>query len=331
MLFEKRFNNNHLRCLLAAALSVLPAAGQAQTSTGYPSRPIRIIVGFTPGGAVDFVARLVSQKLNDMYGQPVVVENRPGASTTIGTERAAAAAPDGYTLLLIPPSTAAQSAIRKSLPYNLTRDFAPVSQLSIGPFALVVHPSMPVKSVKELIAYAREHPGKLTVGVPGMGSANHLAGELFAQRAQIKVLHVPYKGSGEAVVALAAGQTLMSMPSMASVTPLIESGKVRALAVSSVKRSNALPNTPTIDEAGVPGYSYFVWYGVNVPAAVPKPIVTQLNGAFGRILQMTDVREALARQGMEPHHSTPGEFATLIAREIEQTVKLMQLAGIKAE
>ncbi len=297
----------------------------------YPARPLRILVGYTPGGAVDFTARLVAQKLTEQFGQPVVVENRPGATTAIATERVVLAAPDGHTLLLIPTSTAIQSALRKNLPYDLKRDLAAVSQLAMGPFALVVHQSLPVKSVKELIALAREQPGKLSTGSPGVGSANHLAGELFNLRTKVSILHVPYKGSGEAVVAVAAGQTQLSLPSMASVLPLIESGRVRALAVTSLKRVSMLPNVPTLDESGLSGYDYAAWYGISVPAAVPKPIVARLNGALANIVKMADVKEAFVRQGMESQAGTPAEFAALIAREIELTLKLLQVAGIKAE
>lgn len=315
----------NLLMALACAL-VMPALACAQV---YPTKPIRIVVGFTTGGAVDFTARLIGQKITESLGQPVVIENRPGAATAIGTERVASASPDGYTLLLIPTSTALQSALRKNLPYDLARDFATVSQLAVGPFALVVHPSLPVKSVKDLIAYARDNPAKLSVGSPGVGSANHLAGELFNSRTKVSMLHVPYKGSGEAVIAVASGQTPVSFPSMASVLPLIESGRVRALAVTGIKRVSMLPNVPTLDESALPGYDYAAWYGVSVPAAVPKQIIARLNAALGKIVQMSDVREAFNRQGMEPQASTPEQFRALILREIEQAGKLLQLAGIK--
>ncbi len=280
---------------------------------------------------MDFTARLIGQKLTEQLGQPVVVENRPGATTAIATERVVTAAPDGHTLLLIPTSTAIQSALRKNLPYDLKRDLAAVSQLAMGPFALVVHPSLPVKSVKELIALAREQPGKLSTGSPGVGSANHLAGELFNLRTKVNILHVPYKGSGEAVVAVASGQTQLSLPSMASVLPLIESGRVRALAVTSLKRVSTLAQVPTLDESGLNGYDYAAWYGISVPAAVPKTIVARLNGALAKIVQMPDVKVAFVRQGMEPQSGTPEQFAARIAREIELTAKLLQIAGIKAE
>ncbi len=324
---NKLFKNKYLRCGLGIALSVT-ATSYAQQ---FPSRPLRIVVGYTSGGAVDFTARLIGTKLTEALSQPVVVENRPGATTAIATERVATAAPDGYTLLLIPTSTAIQSALRKNLPYNLKRDFAPVSQLASGAFALVVHPSLPIKTVKELIAYAREQPGKLSTGSPGVGSANHLAGELFNLRSRVNILHVPYKGSSEAVVAVASAQTQMSLPSTASVLPLIEAGKVRVLAVSSIKRVSSLPHVPTLDESGVNGYEYTVWYGISAPGAVPKPILKQLNVVLGKIVQLPDVKAAFQKQGMESQAGTPEQFATMITREVEQTVKLLQVAGIKAE
>ena len=321
--------------VVALAMASGGAHAQQAASTGaghtYPNKPLRIVVGFVPGGAVDFIARLMAQKLTEQFGQPVVVENRPGAATSIAAERVVTAAPDGYTLLLIPISTAVQSAFRKSLPYDLKRDLAPVTQLATGPLALLVNPSLPVKSMKDFVAYAREQQGKLSVATPGVGSANHLAMELLAARLQFKYLHVPYKGAGEAVVALAAGQTTASLPSVAGMLPLVETGKVRALAVTTLKRAASLPNTPTIDETVVPGFNYGVWYGVSVPAATPRAIVDRLNAALVKAVQMPDVCEAMDKQAMVPQTGTPAEFAALIAREIEQTTKLMQLAGIKAE
>lgn len=320
--------------LCAACVSAYAQRAATTTETSaapYPNKPLRIVVGFTPGGAVDFIARLMGQKLHEQFGQPVVIENRPGAATSIATERVATAAADGYTLLLIPISTAVQSAFRKSLPYDLKRDLAPVTQLATGPLVLLANPALPVKSIKDFAAYAREQQGKLSVASPGVGSANHLAMELLAARLQFKYLHVPYKGASEAVVALAAGQTATSLPSVAGMLPLVESGKVRALAVTTLKRASSLPNIPTLDETIAPGYHYGVWYGVSVPAATPRAIIERLNAALAKAVNLPDVREALDRQAMVPQTGTPAEFAALIAREIDQTAKLMQVAGIKAE
>ena len=316
------------RLLLAAAL--LSGAGLA-AAQAYPVKPIRIVVGFVPGGAVDFTARLVGQKLSEALGQPVVIENRAGASTAIATERVATAPADGYTLLLIPTSTAVQTALRSNLPYDLKRDLAPVSLVSIGPFVLVVHPSLPAKTPKELIALAQRQPGALNYGSPGVGSANHLAGELFLLQTRVKIAHIPYKGSGEAVIAAASGQAPVGFPSLAGAMPLIESGRLRPLAVTGLRRATSLPRVPTLDETLLKGFDYVAWYGVAVPAATPKDIVARLNGAIGRLVQLPDVRESLNRQGFEAQASTPDEFAAVIHREIEQTVRLIQMTGLKAE
>jgi tripartite-type tricarboxylate transporter receptor subunit TctC len=297
----------------------------------YPSKPVRLVVGYVPGGAVDFTARLVGQKLSDIIGQPVVIENRAGAATAIATERVATAPPDGYTLLLIPISTAVQSALRTNLPYDLLRDVAPVSLASVGPFVLAVHPSLPAHNVKELIALARAQPGKLNYGSPGVGSANHLVGELYSMITKVKMEHVPYKGSGEAVVAAASGQAPVTFSSVAGALPLLENNKLRPLAVTSARRVSMLPNVPTLDESGLPGFDYSAWYGVAAPGAVPKDIIARLNAAVGKVVQMRDVKEAFNRQGFEPQASTPEEFGALIRREIEQTTKLIKLTGLKAE
>ena len=297
----------------------------------YPSKPIRILVGYVPGGAVDFTARMVAQKLSEALGQPVVVENRAGATTAIATERVATSPADGYTLLLIPTSTAVQTALRNNLPYDLKRDLAPVSLVSIGPFVLVVHPSLPAKTPKELIALAQRQPGVLNYGSPGVGSANHLAGELFLLQTKVKITHIPYKGSGEAVIAAASGQAPVSFPSLAGAMPLLDNGRLRPLAVTSLRRASSLPKVPTIDETLLKGFDYVAWYGVAAPAATPREIVARLNAAIGKLTQLPDVREALAKQGFEAQPSSPEEFASIINREIEQTIKLIQITGLKAE
>lgn len=235
----------------------------------------------------------------------MVVENRPGAATAIGAERVARSPADGYTLLPIPTSTAVQSALRTNLSYDLKRDLAPVSLVAIGPFVLVVHPSLPARNVKELISLARSQPGKLDYGSPGVGSANHLAGELFNLRAKTKMLHVPYKGSGEAVIAAASGQVPVSFPSLAGALPLLRTGKLRPLAVTAAKRVSLLSSVPTVNESGLPGYEYTVWYGVSAPAGVPKDIITRLNAVLGKVIQMPEVIDSLSKQGLEPQTSEP--------------------------
>ena len=326
-----------MRYWRASEITVLCLAICASAEIGnvnaqpYPSKPIRIVVGFVPGGAVDFTARLVGQKLSEALGQPVVIENRAGASTAIATERVATSPGDGYTLLLIPTSTAVQTALRSNLPYDLKRDLAPVSLVSIGPFVLVVHPSVPAKTPQELIALAQRQPGALNYGSPGVGSANHLAGELFLLQTKVKITHIPYKGSGEAVIAAASGQAPVGFPSLAGAIPMLDSGRLRALAVTSLRRATSLPNVPTLDETLLKGFDYVAWYGVAAPSSTPKDIVAKLNGAIGKLVQLPDVKEAFIRQGFEAQAGTPEEFAAVINREIEQTVKLIQITGLKAE
>ncbi len=325
-----RFWRGSVISILSLAIGACIGGGNVNAQP-YPSKPIRIVVGFVPGGAVDFTARLVGQKLSEALGQPVVIENRAGASTAIATERVATAPGDGYTLLLIPTSTAVQTALRTNLPYDLKRDLAPVSLVSIGPFVLVVHPSVPAKTPKELIALAQRQPGALNYGSPGMGSANHLAGELFLLQTSVRITHIPYKGSGEAVIAAASGQAPVGFPSLAGAIPMLDSGRLRALAVTSLRRATSLPNVPTLDETLLKGFDYVAWYGVAVPSSTPKDIVAKLNGVLGRIVQLSDVKEAFNRQGFEAQAGTPEEFSAVINREIEQTVKLIQITGLKAE
>lgn len=317
------------RCLAAIAGIVLPICGSPAQS--YPAKPIRLTVGYVPGGAVDATARLIGPKLSEQLGQPVVIENRPGATTAIATERVAKSPPDGYTLLLIPTSTAVQSALRTNLPYDLVRDLAPISLIATGPFVLAVHPSVPARTAKELIALARAQPGKLACGSPGVGSANHLAGELFNLGAKVKVLHVPYKGSAESTIATAAGQVDMTFSSVAGALPLLGSGKLRPLAVTGTRRASLLPAIPTVDEAVLPGYSYFVWYGLATPAGTPKEIIARLNAALAKIVNTQEMKEMFGRQGFEPQTGTPEQFAKVVHNEIAQTAKLIALTGLKPE
>ena len=312
--------------IACASLSALDVAAQ-----DYPARPLHILVGFSPGGAVDYTARLVGQKLSESLGQPVIIDNRPGSATAIATERAAKSPPDGYTLLLIPISTPVLSALRSKLPYDLKRDLAPVSLVSIGPFVMVVHPSLPARTVKEFIALARSQPGKIDYGSPGLGGANHLATELFGSAAKIKMVHVPYKGSSDAVMAAATGEAPMSFSSVAGALPLLSAGRLRALAVTSAKRVSTLASVPTLDEAGLPGFDYSAWYGVSVPAGVPKNIIMRLNAEIGKLVQLKDVRGALNKQGFEPQSGSPEQFGALISREIERTSKLIKTIGLKIE
>jgi len=320
------------RCIvltgLVAAGFVASSPAQAQS---YPDRPVRIVIGFAPGGAVDFVARLFGQKLGENLGQPFVIENRPGAATSISAERVAKAPADGYTLLLLPISTAVQSAVRTNLPYDLKRDIAAISQVSTGPLILVSHPSLPIRSIKELVALAHSRPGKLEWSSPGVGSANHFAGEFFNMQTRTRMLHVPFKGSSEAVVAAATGQVGISYTSMAAALGLLQSGRLRGIAVSTAKRIPAMVDIPTIAESGVPGYDYATWYGVAAPAGLSKDIVTRLNAEIVKVAQYADVTTALGRQGMIAQTGSPTEFASVVSRTIEQHAALIKQAGLRLE
>ena len=319
-----------MRTRAVAALIALAASAGA-FAQAYPNKPIRMLAISAPGGGTDLLARTYAQGMADSLGQSIVIDNKPGGGGIIATETLAKAPPDGYTILMTNTSHSVLPSLHKKLPYDVNKDFAPVSLVALTHSLLLVNPSLPVKSIKDFIAYARDQQGKLSVASPGVGSANHLAMELLTMHTQFKYLHVPYKGAGEAVVALASGQTMASLPSVAGMLPLVESGKVRALAVTTLKRVASLPNTPTVDETIVPGFNYGVWYGVAVPAATPRVIVDRLNAALTKAVQVPDVREAMDKQAMVPLTGTPSDFAGVIAREIDQTAKLMQAAGLKPE
>lgn len=316
---------------LTAVLAGLLSMAGCAWAQGYPAKPLRLVVGFSAGSAADFTGRLLAQKLAEPLGQTVIVENRVGAGGTIATERVAASAPDGYTLLMLTAPDTAQPALRAKLPYDLSRDLAPVSLVAIGAFVLVVHPSVPARTVRELIGLARSQPGKLSYGSSGVGSSAHLAGELFNTMAGVNIVHVPYKGSPEVVVANAAGQIEVSFPSNVAALPLIQAGRLRPLAVPSAQRSSLMPGIPTLGESGVTGYDRYSWYGLGVPAGVPKDIVARLNAAVARAVGLPDVKEALNRQGFEPQANSPEQFAALIHREIEQNTRLIRAIGLKAE
>jgi tripartite-type tricarboxylate transporter receptor subunit TctC len=249
----------------------------------------------------------------------------------MATERVAASPADGYTLLMLGASGAAQPALRAKLPYDLERDLAPVSLVVIAPFLLVVHPSVPARNVGDLIALARSRPGKLNYGSNGVGTVVHLAFELFNWMAKVNVVHVTYKGASEYVVAVAAGEVDMSLPTIASALPLLKVGKLRALAVTSAKRASLMPSMPTLDESGLPGYNRSTWFGMLTPAAVPKDIIALLNAVLGKIVNTSEMKEAFSQQGLEPQTGTPEQFAVLIRGEIAQNARLIKLAGAKTE
>lgn len=297
----------------------------------YPAKPIRMLFGYTAGGAGDVSARLLAQKLSESLGQNVFVENRPGAGGAIADEAAARAPADGHTLLYAAGSSAILPALRSKLPYDIERDLAPVSLVVITSFALSVHPSVPVRDVQALIGLARAQPRRLTFGSPGVGSSAHFAAEVFNMMADVKMLHVPYKGPPEATTAVVAGQIDIAFPSVTGALPLLAAGKLKALGVSSAQRAALLPSVPTLGEAGVTGYSRAGWNGVLVPAAVPKDIIARLNAAIVKAVNTPETKEAFVRQGLETQAGTPGEFAAFIRKELAQNAKVVRFAGIKVE
>ena len=304
------------------------ASAPAQT---YPVKPIRLIFGYTAGGAGDVGARLLAQKLSENLGQNVVVENRPGAGGAIADELVAKSPADGYTLLYAAGSTTILPALRPKLPYSVERDFAPVSMVMITSFALAVHPSVPVNDVKGLIALARSQPGKLTFSTPGVGSSSHFAGEVFKMMADVKMLHVPYRGAPEATTAVIAGEVDINFPSVTGALPFVKTGRLKALAVSSAKRAPTLPSVPTLSESGLTGYERAGWNGVLAPAGVPKEIIARLNAAIIKAVDSPEMKEAIVKQGLVAQTGTPGEFAAFIRDQLAQNAKVVKFAGIKTE
>lgn len=318
-------------CCNIVALTLISFAGIVCAQT-YPSKPIRIVVPFAPGGGVDFTARIVGQKLGEAFGQPVVADNRAGAAGAIGTEFVAKSAPDGYTLLLGSAGPLAiLPGISSRLPYDPVASFAPIALVSSLPFVLVVHPSLPVKSVQDLIALARAKPGQLNYASPGSGSTTHLVAELFKALAKLDIVHVPYKGVAPAVADLLAGQVQLMSGDLSTVMPQVKAGKLRALALTGAKRSNLAPELPTIAEAGVPGYEASGWFGVLAPAATPREIVTRLNAAIVKGIMDNDTRDRLAALGGDVGGGTPAEFASRLRSDLVKWSSLIKAIGLKAE
>ena len=296
----------------------------------YPTGPIRIIVPYPPGGGADIFARAVAQKLNEAWQVPVIVDNRGGANGTIGSAFVAKAVPDGHTTLLVPSGFAVNPSIYPRLPYDTVKDFAPVSLLAEGPLVASVHPSFPVKSMKELIALARAQPGQINYGSSGNGSPPHIATELFKLLTGVKINHIPYKGAGPAAVDLLAGQIPLYFMNSLQVTQYVRTGKVRALGVTTAKRFPPLPDVPTIAEAGVPGYAMSNWYGLLVPAATPRASVVKLHAELVRILNLPEIRERLTHQGSILVGNTPEEFAAFLRDEIATAAKIVKASGMNA-
>ncbi len=312
-------------CVIAATFGAGLAAAQT-----YPAKPIRIIAPFAPGGGTDFIARVAATKLTESLGQQVIVDNRPGAGGTLGAELGAKAPPDGYTLTLIAGSYAVNPSLYK-IPYDPANDIAPVIQLSQGPLLVVVHPSLPVKNIKELISLAKSKPGGLTYASSGQGSIVHLATELFNDMAGIKMVHVPYKGTGPAITDTIGGQTQVLFGSMAVTLPQTKSGRLRPVAVTTGKRNEALPDVPTVTESGLRGYEVLLWHGLIAPKNLPKPILDRLNGDLNKILNNKDMQDKLAGDGVSAAGGTPEQFGALIKKDIDMWRKVAQKAGVKAE
>ncbi len=316
---------------LVAVASLLPGAASVQAQGQYPVKPVRLIVPFPPGGGTDTLARILGQKLADVLGQQVVIDNRPGAGTNIGAEIAAKAPPDGYTVLMGNIAHAINVTLYSKLSYDLVRDFSPVTLLASTPNILVVHPSLPVKSVKELVALAKARPGQLDYASSGGGSSAHLAAELFINMAGVKMTHVPYKGGGPAVIALLGGQCSVGFATTPSVINHIKSGKLRGLAVTTAQRSPSTPELPTISEAGVAGYEAGTWYGLLVPTGTSGEIVARLHAEAVKLLNLPEVKERLAATGFEPIGNTPEQFAAYIRSEIEKWAKVVKASGARVD
>ncbi len=326
----QRFCRITLPQLLLGALIVFQSAPSSLAAQPYPVKPIRFIVPFAPGGTTDIIARLVGSKLTEEFGQQVIVDNRGGAGSMIGTEMAAKSPPDGYTIILNNIGLAINETLYPKRPYEALKDLAPVSLVGITPNVFVAHPSLPVKSVKDFVAFAKTRPGQLTYASGGIGSSSHLASELFQILSGTRVIHVPYKGAGPGLIDVASGQVHFMINSMPAVMPHVKSGRLRALAVSSAQRSQAAPELPTIAESGVPGYDFSTWYGLLVPAGTPKTVVARLNGAIQKALSSGDLREKLAQQGVETEPSTPEKFSDIISADISKWRKIIRDANIKA-
>jgi len=318
-----------LICCLTAIALIAPVAALGQ---GYPDKPIRVIVPVPAGGTPDVVARMVAPGLSNLLGQQLVMDNRGGAGGLIGAELAAKAIPDGYTLFFSSPgSLTILPHLQKHVAYDTLRDFLPISLVSIGPFLLITHPSVPAKTVKELVTLAKSEPGKLNYASAGNGAANHLAMELFKSMADINLTHVPYKGAPQAVTDLIGGNVNLMFNSIPPVMQHIKSGRLRLLGVSSAKRSPQLPDVPTISEAGVPGYESITWFGLLAPAKTPSPIVTRLHEALVKVVRTPEMKAQLELQGYDPVGSTPAEFATFIRAESAKYAKVVKLSGAKVD
>jgi tripartite-type tricarboxylate transporter receptor subunit TctC len=310
--------------ILSAAL---PAA-HAQT---YPTKPVRIVVGFTPGGGVDINARLVAPKLGEALGQQVLVDNRPGAGTNIANELVARSAPDGYTLLMNTAALAINMSLYKKVNFDALKDFAPISVFSESPNILVVHPSLPVRTAKDVVALAKTKPGAMNYSSAGSGTTQHLSGELFKLRTGTNIIHVPYKGSAPSLTALLGGEVEMTFANIPAISAQVKAGRLRPLASTGLKRAAQMPDVPTMRESGIKGVEVVVWYGLFAPAGTPREIVTRLSTTVAKIAQSSDMRKLLTDQGAEPVGNTPEEFSKLMREEVARWAEVVKVSGAKAD
>jgi len=325
---------NNFKCL--ASIALLGAIGSgvalAQTAATFPAKPVRFIAPFPPGGSTDLLARLVAIKLTEAWGQQVTVENRGGAGGTIGVELAARAAPDGYTIVMGHVGTFGfNPTLYPKLPYDAIRDFAPITVLATVPNGMAVHPSLPVKTARDFVALAKAKPGELLYASGGSGSASHLAGEYFKLLTKIDMVHVPYKGTGPAMISMISGQTTMTITGMVALMPHVKSNRLKLLGVATMKRLSIMPDIPTINESGVPGYDANQWYGVLTQAAVPRDIIAKLHADIVKVLARPDIKERLAADGAEPVASTPEQFAAHIKAEIARWAPVVKASGAKPD
>ena len=322
----------YLKLLVLLVAAGIVSASSAQTrAPGYPNKFVRFIVPYAPGGSSDILARTLGQKLGDALGQTFVIDNRPGAGSMLGTDVAAKAPPDGYTIILSDMPHTINPSIHAKVPYDPVKDFSPITLIGVSPMFLFANPSFPAQSVKELIALAKNQPGKFAIASGGTGATTHLAAELFQSHAGIRLTHVPYKGAGPAITDVVAGQIPLTFTSMATAAPFAKSGRLRILGVTSAKRLASFPDVPTFDESGVPGLVFEHWWGVMAPAGTPRPIVDTLRSEIVKALAANDVRERFAALAVEPRTNTPEQFRALLESDLKRWAKVVKDAGIKAE
>ncbi len=326
--FTRTSSRRHFGLQIAAVSVALLGAAPAIAQTDYPTKPITIIVPFSAGGTTDVLARLMGQYLSIELGKNVLVDNRAGAGGNIGGQLAAKAAADGYTLFMGTVGThAINAALYKKMPYDHVKDFAPLSRVAMVPNLLVANPAQPFKTVPEMIAHAKAHPGEINFGSPGNGSSPHLSGELFKSLTQVDMTHIPYKGSAPAVADLLGNRVAIMFDNLPSVIPHVRSGKLHAIAITTAKRSPELPNIPTIAEAGVPGYEATSWFGLFAPAATPAPVLAKISATLTKVLANPEVKKKIADQGGEPANDTPAQFATFIQAETSKWAKVVKESG----